>query len=297
MSGKLIGTGVALVTPFTKDLKVDYHSLEKLLEHTSIGVDYYVVLGTTGESATIKDKEKSAILKFIKENNPKNLPIVYGLGGNNTEKLIEELRLTDFSGVEAVLSISPYYNKPSQEGLYQHYINFAEHAPLPVILYNVPGRTSVNITAATTLRLAQHPNIIGTKEASGNLEQAMEILKNKPQNFLFISGDDMITVPLISLGAVGLISVLANALPSLIRNLVHGALDNHYHEARKATFDLIELNPLMYKESNPVGVKHLLKLMGICENYVRLPLLEASPILKKEISDIFESSDWAVKAS
>jgi 4-hydroxy-tetrahydrodipicolinate synthase len=297
MSGKLTGTGVALVTPFTKELKVDYDALEKLLEHTANGgVDYYVIHGTTGEAATTSAKEKSSVLKFIKENNTKNLPLVYGLGSNNTSYLVEELKTIDFSGIEAILSVSPYYNKPSQEGLYQHYINFANKAPVPVILYNVPGRTSVNIAASTTLRLAQHPNIIGTKEASGNIEQCIEILKDKPQDFLFISGDDFITVPLISLGAVGLISVLANALPSLFKNIVHGALNNNYSEARKAAFEMVELNPLLYKEGNPVGVKYVLKLLGICDEFVRLPLIDASPSLKKEIAAVFEKSDWTVKA-
>ncbi|MDQ3392721.1 MAG: 4-hydroxy-tetrahydrodipicolinate synthase [Bacteroidota bacterium] len=297
MSANLKGTGVALVTPFTKDFKVDFDALGKLLEHTSNGgVDYFVIHGTTGESATTTDKEKSTILKFIKENNPKKLPLVYGLGGNNTQKLIEDLGNVDFSGIEAILSVSPSYNKPSQEGLFQHYSRFADHSPLPVILYNVPGRTSVNIAASTTLRLAQHPNIIGTKEASGSLDQAIEILKNKPNDFLFISGDDFITVPLISLGAVGLISVLANALPSLIKDLVHGAMGNNYALAQKATYDLVDINPLMYREGNPVGVKQLLKVIGICDAYVRLPLISATPTLQQEISEIFEKSDWAVKA-
>lgn len=298
MSGKLTGTGVALVTPFTKDLKVDFNCFEKLLEYTANGgVDYYVVHGTTGEPATTSNKEKAALLKFIKENNPKNLPLVYGHGGNNTAKVIEELEEIDFSGVEALVSVSPYYNKPSQEGLFQHYAKLADKAPVPVLLYNVPGRTSINISASTTLRLAQHPNIIGTKEASGNFEQAMEIIKSMPKDFLFISGDDLLTVPLMSLGAIGLISVLANALPEVCRNLVHGALENNYPKASKATFDILELNPLMYKEGNPVGVKHLLKLMGICEDHVRLPLIDATSPLKKEIAAVFEKSDWGVNVN
>lgn len=291
MSVNLRGTGVALVTPFTKDLKVDYQGLEKLLEHTANGgVDYFVVHGTTGEPATTSVKERASILQFVKENNPKKLPIVFGLGGNNTAKLVEELQQADLSGIDAIVSVCPYYNRPSQEGLFQHYSTFADHSPIPVILYNVPGRSAINISSTTTLRLAEHPNIIGTKEASGNLEQLMEISRDKPEDFLLISGDDIMTVPIISIGGVGLISVLANALPSLMKTIVHGALENNYIEARNATFELLPINPLMYKEGNPVGVKHALKILGVCEDYVRLPLATASNSLKAEIAEVMEKS-------
>ncbi|CAN5225387.1 4-hydroxy-tetrahydrodipicolinate synthase [soil metagenome] len=292
MSGKLTGTGVALVTPFTYDQKVDYNGLAKLLEHTSSGgVDYFVIHGTTGESTSLTSTEKAAILKFIKENNDAKLPLIYGLGGNNTNNLLEDLKKVDFDGITAILSVCPYYNKPSQEGIYQHYTTFADQAPVPVILYNVPSRTSVNITASTTIRLAQHPNIGGIKESSGLIEQCLEISANKPHDFSLISGDDLMTIPLISIGGVGLISVLANALPAAIKTMVRGALDNNYQAASQAAFDLLSLNPLMYKESNPVGVKHALKVLGVCENYVRLPLVAASAALQKEISEAMETLD------
>lgn len=296
MSVKLKGTGVALVTPFTQDLKVDFDGLSRLLEHTSNGgVDYFVIHGTTGESTSLTKAEKASVIKFIKENNPSKLPLVYGLGGNNTANLLEDLTLVDFLGIDAILSVCPYYNKPSQEGIYQHYTTFADQAPVPVILYNVPGRTSVNITATTTLRLARHPNIIGIKESSGLMEQCLEISANKPGDFLLISGDDLMTIPLISIGGVGLISVLANALPSVIKTMVHGALDNNFKAASQAAFDLLTLNPLMYKESNPVGVKQVLKLLSVCEHYVRLPLVAASVGLQNEISEVMEKLEF-VKA-
>ncbi|MDQ2656524.1 MAG: 4-hydroxy-tetrahydrodipicolinate synthase, partial [Bacteroidota bacterium] len=211
---KLYGTGVALVTPFTDKEEVDYRSLRKLLNHTAKGVDYYVVMGTTGESATLSGDEKKAILQFVKDNNTKKLPIVYGIGGNNTREVLEIIHQTDLSGVAALLSVSPYYNKPSQEGIVRHFTAIADASPVPVILYNIPGRTSSNMTAETTLRLAQHPNIIGTKEASGNLEQCMRIARDKPKDFMLVSGDDMFTVAFYAIGARGVISVLANAFPA-----------------------------------------------------------------------------------
>ncbi len=209
---KFTGTGVALVTPFHQDGSIDFASLKKLLVHTSAGVDYFVVMGTTGESATLTKEEKKEVLQFVLKNNPKKLPLVYGIGGNHTASVLEEIENTNFKGVSALLSVSPYYNKPSQEGIRQHFKKIADTAPLPVILYNVPSRTSSNLTADTTLKLAQHKNIIGIKEASGSLEQCMKIAKNKTKDFLLISGDDLFTLPLYSIGGgVGVISVLANA--------------------------------------------------------------------------------------
>jgi len=210
---KLYGTGVALITPFTESLEVDYKALKKLLNHTAKGVDYYVVMGTTGETPTCTSVEKKSILAFVKMNNSKNLPIVMGIGGNSTTEVIEAIKETDFNGVTALLSVCPYYNKPSQEGVYQHFKKVADRSPVPVILYNIPGRTGINMTADTTLRLAAHPNIIGIKEASGNLEQCMKIIKEAPKDFMMISGDDMLTTPLYALGGKGVISVLANAFP------------------------------------------------------------------------------------
>ena len=282
---KLYGTGVALVTPFTESLEVDYKSLKKLLSHTAKGADYYVVMGTTGESPTCSADEKKRILEFVKENNSRSLPIVYGIGGNNTAEVVETLKSTDLNGVTAVLSVSPYYNKPSQEGIIQHYKVVADHSPVPVVLYNVPGRTASNITADTTLRLAEHSNIIGTKEASGQLEQCMKIAKYAPKNFLLISGDDMLTVPIYSLGGKGVISVLANAYPVIFRKMKEHAFNGNFGKASQEQFKILEINGPMYEEGNPVGVKYLLSTMGICGEAVRLPLLKASGKLKAKIDD------------
>lgn len=281
---KLYGTGVALVTPFTDDEEVDFKGLKKLLNHTAKGVDYYVVMGTTGEAATISADEKKAVLDFVRDNNPKALPIVYGIGGNNTRQVAETIRATDLKGVDALLSVSPYYNKPSQEGLYQHFKTIADASPVPIILYNVPGRTASNISADTTLRLAAHPNIMGIKEASGNLEQCMRIARDKPRDFLLISGDDMFTLALYSMGAVGVISVLANAYPVIFRKMKEFAMAGNYAKASAEIFKLLDINPLMYEESNPVGLKALLEQMGVCGRGVRLPLAAASESLRKRIN-------------
>lgn len=291
---KLFGTGVALVTPFTNDMKVDYKALEKLLNHTSEGVDYYVVMGTTGESATVSAEEKKEILQFVKENNPKKLPIVYGIGGNHTRNILDTLASTPLDGVDAILSVSPYYNKPSQEGIYQHFKAIADASPKPIILYNVPGRTSSNITADTTIRLAEHSNIIGIKEASGNIEQCMKIAKYAPADFLLISGDDMLTVALYSIGAKGVISVLANAFPVIFRKMKEYAFSGDYTNASRELFKLIEINGPMYEESNPVGIKQLLSERGICGNAVRLPLVPASQALQQKIATIYSGLKSAI---
>ncbi len=283
---KLYGTGVALVTPFDEDKQVDFRGLKKLLAHTAKGVDYYVVMGTTGESATINKEEKKKVLSFVKENNSKKLPIVYGIGGNNTQEIIEAVKETDLRGVDAILSVSPYYNKPSQEGIFRHFKAIADESPVPIILYNVPGRTASNLTSETTLRLAKHPNIIGIKEASGNLEQCMKIVKEKPKGFMLISGDDMLTIPLYSIGAVGVISVLANAFPVIFKKIKEFSFSGNFSKASAEQFKLLEINGPMYEEGNPVGVKHVLKRMNICRNIVRLPLVSASESLQKKIDRI-----------
>uniref|UniRef100_UPI0040486100 4-hydroxy-tetrahydrodipicolinate synthase n=1 Tax=Roseivirga sp. TaxID=1964215 RepID=UPI0040486100 len=277
------GTGVALVTPFKKNLSIDFDGLLRLLIHTAKGVDYYVVQGTTGESATTSASEKEEILTFVKNNNPKRLPIVYGVGGNHTMAIVEQLKSIDLSGVSAILSVSPYYNKPSQEGIYQHFMAVAEASPLPIILYNVPGRTMSNISADTTIRLSKHKNIIGIKEASGDLVQCMAIAKGTDSDFLLISGDDLLTTPMMSTGAVGVISVLANAFPETFKRITHSALATDFLASTEATFELLELNPLIYVESNPVGIKQVLEEMQVCNNYVRMPLLPASDALKEKI--------------
>ena len=285
MNRNLFGTGVALVTPFRADLTPDYHGLRQLLTYTARGgANYYVVAGTTGESPTVTSREKQEVLAFVKEHNDAHLPVVYGIGGNNTHEVLENIRETDLGGVEAILSVSPYYNKPSQRGIYQHYVAIADACPVPVLLYNVPARTQSNITAETTLRLAEHPNIIGTKEASGDLVQCMHIARHKPESFLLISGDDLLTVPLVSLGACGVISVLANAFPEPFTAMVNEALAGRYHSANLYLHQLLDVNPLMYAEGNPVGIKQALQELGICGNHVRLPLATASESLAQDIA-------------
>ncbi len=284
---KLKGTGVALVTPFTKDLSVDYDGLAKLVHYNiTEGVDYLVVNGTTAESPTTTDEEKLAILDFVKKQVNGAVPIVFGMGGNNTQYTLNCFGKTDFKGVSAILSVSPFYNKPSQAGIYQHYIAIADACPVPVILYNVPGRTASNLTAETTLRLAKHDNIIGIKEASGNLEQCMLIAKHKPEGFMLISGDDVLTLPMLTFGAEGVISVMANAFPGKFSKMINLGLENNFTEASKLLFEMIEINPLMYEESNPVGVKAVLEIFGICGAAVRLPLLEASASLKDRLQKL-----------
>jgi 4-hydroxy-tetrahydrodipicolinate synthase len=280
---KLHGTGVALVTPFTKTLEVDYAALKRLLRHTAKGADYYVVMGTTGEAATCSAEEKNKVLDFIKENNSSNLPIVYGVGGNNTQHVVQDIQATDFEGVTALLSVSPYYSKPSQQGIIQHFQVVADASPIPVILYNIPGRTASNLTAETTLKLAEHQNIIGTKEASGNLEQCMKISKYMPKDFLLISGDDMQTVALYAIGGKGVISVLANAFPQVFRKMKEYSFAKQYDKASQQLFKLLEINAPMYEEGNPVGVKYLLEELGVCGSYVRLPLVQASSALQDKI--------------
>ncbi|QHT65815.1 4-hydroxy-tetrahydrodipicolinate synthase [Rhodocytophaga rosea] len=290
MRSKFLGTGVALITPFQANGEIDFGAMRRLLEHVSQGVvDYLVVLGTTGESATLNEAEKKDILAFVKANNPKRLPIMYGLGGNNTREVLEQIHQTDWQGVDAVLSVSPYYNKPSQRGIYEHYVSIADACPVPVVLYNVPGRTQSNVTATTTLKLATHPNIIGIKEASGDLIQCMEIAKNKPSDFLLISGDDLLTLPMVSFGAIGVISVLANAFPAIFTQMVNEALDHQLESASRHLFRFLAINPLMYEEGNPVGLKQVLQQMGICRNEVRLPLAPASePLIAKITAALME---------
>jgi 4-hydroxy-tetrahydrodipicolinate synthase len=280
-----------LVTPFDENLEIDFKAMKKLLNHTARGgVDYYVVMGTTGESATIAQEEKMEVLKFVRKNNPKNLPVVFGVGGNDTRHVLETIRATDFTGVDGLLSVSPYYNKPSQEGIFRHFSAIAETSPVPVILYNVPGRTASNITAETTLRLAAHKNIAAIKEASGSLEQCMRIMLHKPKDFILLSGDDMLSVPLYSIGAKGVISVLANALPTIFARMKKFVWANQFEKAGREQFRLLDINGPMYAEGNPVGVKQLLAEMGICLNFTRLPMAPASEELQKKIAGIYNNT-------
>lgn len=281
---KLHGTGVALVTPFTSTGAVDMAAWERLLDFTMAGgVEYLVLNGTTGESPTVTASEKTDLLDAARQHVAGRVPLVYGIGGNDTRTVEQQLRSTDLTGIEAILSASPAYNKPSQAGIVAHYQRLADASPLPLILYNVPSRTGSNLTAATVLELAKHDNIIGIKEASGNVEQALAILAGKPADFLFLSGDDMLTVPLIACGSQGIISVLANAFPQRFSDMTRAALAGDFARAQQLLFGLVPLNPLMYEEGNPVGVKAALALQGVCEPAVRLPLVPASEGLTARI--------------
>jgi 4-hydroxy-tetrahydrodipicolinate synthase len=283
MNTKFHGVGVALVTPFHEDGSIDWDGLERMIRHvTDGGVDYLVIQGTTGESATTTDAEKADILQFVKEHNPGNLPIVFGVGGNVTSKVVEQIKKTDFSGVAAILSVCPYYNKPGKRGVIAHYTAVADASPVPVIMYNIPGRTGINMTSATVIELAQHPNIIGVKEASCIIEQCMEIFRDKPEDFLLISGDDVQAVPIISIGGVGVMSVIANAYPKQFSAVVHSALKGDFAAARKGLVSFLDIDPLLYEEGNPVGVKGILSTLGIISSDVRLPLMKASDELREK---------------
>lgn len=283
------GTGVALVTPFDKNGNVDYKGLEKLVEHViSGGVNYLVALGTTGESVTLSSEEKKEVVNKIIAVCTNRVPIVLGLGGNNTKEVLEGCEKYPFDKIAAVLSVSPYYNKPTQEGIYQHYKAIADASPVPVILYNVPGRTSSNILPDTTLRLAHHKNIIGVKEASGNLEQIMRIIKNKPDDFLVISGDDALTFPIMALGGDGVISVIANALPKDFVQMVAWCMHNNYGDARRYHYKLLDITEQLFAEGNPGGIKAALKILGVCEDHLRLPLWNVSEKTYNKLKALIE---------
>ncbi|MBP6658315.1 MAG: 4-hydroxy-tetrahydrodipicolinate synthase [Bacteroidia bacterium] len=284
---KLKGTGVALVTPFHKDGSIDFKSFRKIIERCIDGkVEYLVPLGTTGEAATLTENEKRAIVDFVLEINEKRIPVVLGLGGNNTQEILNTMEEFDFDGIDAVLSVSPYYNRPSQRGIIQHYKMIGNACPVPLILYNVPSRTGSNMDADTTLQLASEvKNIIGIKEASGNLEKAMKIIKNKPKDFLVISGDDVISLPMIACGADGVISVISNAYPKDFSEMIRIALDGNFEKSRKLHYKLLEIMHAIFIDGNPSGVKGLMTAMGICSEHVRLPLtaVNRSAINKFEV--------------
>lgn len=274
----LSGVGVALITPFANDFSVDYSSLEKLLDHViNCKVNYVVTLGTTGETATLSEKEKLEILEFTYEKVNGRVPVVVGVGGNNTAHVIEQLKSWPLEKAAAVLSVSPYYNKPSQEGIYQHYAAIAKSTDKDIILYNVPGRTMSNVTAETTIRLASDfKNIIGIKEASGNMIQCMHLVKNRPEGFLLISGDDHVTLPLVACGFDGVISVAANSFASEFNLLVHSAMAGNFEKARELQSSLLVQMDLLFAENNPAGVKAFCAQKGLCENVLRLPLVPLS---------------------
>lgn len=281
---KLTGVGVALITPFTKDsTQVDFDSFKRVLENLNPYVDYFVVNGTTAESPTLSQQEKQDILNFVKENNTDNKPIVFGLGGYNTKGIIKIFEEMDLSSVDAILSVSPQYVRPTQKGIIEHFNTLADAFNKPIVLYNVPPRTGSNMTSATTLTLAQHENIIGIKEASGNIAQCMEIAAHKPDNFLLISGDDGITIPLASFGGAGVISVIANGMPKPFYNAVQQALKGQFKEASETYFPIMKLNQLLFEEGNPAGIKALCELEKLCNATVRMPLARATEDLFQKI--------------
>ncbi len=282
---QLRGLGVAMVTPFRKDTTIDTTALKKLTEFIiEGGADYLVVLGTTGESVTLDKEDKKVVIDTVLSANAGRKPVVLGLGGNNTDDICAQLSRLDPTGFSAVLSVTPYYNKPSQNGLYEHYKALSESSKLPMILYNVPGRTSVNLLPDTVSRIAfDCRNVIGIKEASGNMEQIMTIIHNTPKEFLVISGDDAITLPLIAAGADGVISVVGNAFPKEFSALVHHALKNELAEARAIHYRLLEIIQLLFIEGNPAGVKEVLQQLDICDNYLRLPLVPVSQIVSERM--------------
>ncbi|MDB5000473.1 MAG: 4-hydroxy-tetrahydrodipicolinate synthase [Mucilaginibacter sp.] len=284
---KFHGTGVAVVTPFQADGQVDYSALKTLIDHlVNGGVEYLVSLGTTGESATLNKEEKKKVWEFTAEAVNKRVHLVAGIGGNNTYETVAEIKAFDIAGYDAILSASPHYNKPTQEGIYQHYKAIAEVTPLPVILYNVPSRTGSTVSAQTTVRLAKDfKNIIGIKEASGNFELLNQLMRDKPQEFLVISGDDPITLPMIAMGAVGVISVIGNALPKQFSDMVRLCLNGDYKAAQPAHYSLIEFTRLMFAEGSPAGVKTALKQLNICGDTVRLPLVQVSKDTAEKIKE------------
>jgi len=280
------GTGTALITPFKKDHSVDYDAFKNLIEfNISSGVDYLVVNGTTAESATTTKEEKAKLLEVALDVNKGRIPFMYGIGGNDTAEVLQRIGATNFKGIDSLLSVCPYYNKPSQAGVIEHYKAIAAKTPVPVLAYNVPGRTGINMSANTSIRLSEVPNIFGVKEASGDLVQALEIIKHTPKEFLVISGDDLLAVPTIAIGAVGAISVLSNTYPGKFSEMIKSALQSRFQQATETLMTFTDINPLMYEEGNPVGVKSLLQHIGICTDEVRLPLVKASDNLKNRIAE------------
>jgi 4-hydroxy-tetrahydrodipicolinate synthase len=287
-NNKFKGTGVAIVTPFGKDGSIDFKSLEKLVNFIiKGGVEYIVVMGTTGESVTLSKEEKQSVVEHVIEIVDKRVPIVLGLGGNNTQELLNSLKKESFANIDALLSVSPYYNKPNQRGIYQHYKAMAEVSPLPIILYNVPGRTSSNITADTTLKLAEEfKNIIGIKEASGNMEQCMKIIKYKPKDFLLISGDDALTLPIIACGGEGVISVAANAFPKDFSEMTRQILAGNVKEAQKLHYKLTDIIEQLFADGNPAGIKAALEIMNICQSNLRLPLVKVNKATQNALTEL-----------
>jgi 4-hydroxy-tetrahydrodipicolinate synthase len=286
-----IGTGVALVTPFKKDFSVDVDALTKIVNHVvDGGVEYLVVLGTTAETATLSNEEKELVIATIVNANAGRLPLVLGVGGNNTLKVVEELKTRDFSNFSAILSVSPYFNKPTQEGIYQHFKAVAEASPIPVIVYNVPGRTASNMLPSTVIRLAKDfKNIIGIKEAAGDIVQAMKLIQNKPEGFLVISGDDMITLPMVLAGGAGVISVIGEGFPKEFSEMVRLGLQRKVDEAYQLHYLLADSIDMIFEQGNPGGIKEVFKSLGLSENTVRLPLVNVNEDLASRLNQFTKS--------
>lgn len=284
---KFAGTGIALITPFKKDFSVDVEGLKKVVEFViDGGVEYLVVLGTTAETATLTQEEKELVITTVVEVNAGRLPLVLGVGGNNTMKVVEELKTRDFSKFDAILSVSPYYNKPTQEGIYQHFKAVAEASPVPIILYNVPGRTASNVLPATVLRLANDfKNIIAIKEAAGDIVQALRLIQHKPDDFLVISGDDMITLPMVLAGGSGVISVIGQGFPKAFSEMVRLGLEGKVREAYEIHYQLADSIDMIFEQGNPAGIKEIFKIKGITENTVRLPLVNVDKNLAERLYD------------
>jgi len=282
-----VGTGVALVTPFKKDFSVDHKALEKIINYViDGGVEYLVVLGTTGEPATLTSIEKEEVINTIVKVNNNRLPLVLGVGGNNTMQLVEELGTRDFSAFTAILSVSPYYNKPTQEGIYQHFRAIANASPIPVILYNVPGRTGSNVLPSTVLRLAKEfSNVIGVKEAAGDIVQAMKIIQYKPKDFLVISGDDIITLPMVLAGGSGVISVIGQGFPNEFSQMVRLGLERKVDEAYALHYKIADVTDMIFEQGNPAGIKQVFKALGLSENAVRLPLVVVNEDLANRLNE------------
>ena len=290
MTDGFTGTGVALVTPFQSNGRVDFTALSRMVEHViGGGVEFIVVLGTTGESATLNKEEKKQVIEGIKKTTARRVPLVLGIGSYNTAEVLDTIEHTDFDGISGILSVVPYYNKPTQRGIYEHFAAIAKVSPLPLVLYNVPGRTVANINADTVLKLAgQFRNITGIKEASGNFTQIMQLVKNKPAHFEVLSGDDMLTLPMMHIGCKGVISVIANSHPRQFSDMVRAALKHDVETANRLHYKLTELILSYFEEGSPAGVKAALEKLGLCGDMVRLPLVPASAVLKEKIGRLME---------
>jgi 4-hydroxy-tetrahydrodipicolinate synthase len=287
---KIRGTGVAIVTPFKNDSSIDFTALGRVVNHViDGGINYIVALGTTGESVTLTKDEKKAVISYVAEIIENRVPLVIGIGGNNTQEVINCIRHTNLTGVDAILSVAPYYNKPNQRGLFQHFKEIATCSPIPVILYNVPGRTCSNISSETCLELAHEcENIVAVKEASGDMAQIMRIMRGKPDNFGVISGDDIMTIPIIASGGSGVISVLANAFPAQTSELVSQSLKSNFKSAREIQLRILEITELLFIDGNPSGVKAMLNIMNICQNNLRLPLVPVNRTIYSRIQKAIE---------